>query len=207
MDEDRKGRPFYAGDKYDQYSRPNTSQIRQQFYPEENRQQKPYEDAEVRGRLPRGDDYPEREMHIRPYADQGGRTLREDYEESLGGGQFSGSKINRFNDKDLRIHPGASEYQTGEMDGRRFPGYEERNPAVNPMSMPGRSFNEEKRGTVREMHSRTWDKANEVQGGYPPMLKPRDPRTYAQEEGPAKKKKKSRFSDATAEEIAFVHMR
>ncbi|KAI2652853.1 NADH-quinone oxidoreductase subunit F [Labeo rohita] len=207
LDEDRKGRPFYAGDKYDQYSRPNTSQIRQQFYPEENRQQKPYEDAEVRGRLPRGDDYPEREMHIRPYADQGGRTLREDYEESLGGGQFSGSKINRFNDKDLRIHPGASEYQTGEMEGRRYPGYEERNPAMNPMSMPGRSFNEEKRGTVREMHSRTWDKANEVQGGYPPMLKPRDPRTYVQEEGPTKKKKKSRFSDATAEEIAFVHMR
>ncbi|KAF4100418.1 uncharacterized protein si:ch211-13c6.2 isoform X1 [Onychostoma macrolepis] len=212
LDEERQGRPYYTGDSYDQYNRPNNPShaIRQQFYPEENRHQKPYEDADVRGRHSRGDDYSERaerEMHTRPYADQGGRRLQEDYEgESLGGGQFSGGKINRFNDKDLRIRPGTSEYQNEQMEGRRFAGYEERNPAMNPMSMQGRSFNEEKRGTVREMHSRPWDKANEVQG-YPTMLKPRDPRAYSQEAVPAKKKKKSRFSDATAEEIAHAHTR
>ncbi|XP_073678021.1 uncharacterized protein [Garra rufa] len=211
LDEDRQERPFYADDKYGQYdSRPIPSQTHQQFYPEDNRQQKPYEDAEIRGRLPRGDDYPEREMHTRPYADQSGRRLREDYEASLiesrGEGQFSGGKINRFNDKDLRIRTGPSDYQKEQMEDGRYPGYEERNPAINPMSMPGRSFNEEKRGTVREIHSRTWDKANEVQG-YPPMLDPRDPRAYSQAAGPAKKKKKSRFSDATAEEIAFAHIR
>ncbi|KAK2886971.1 hypothetical protein Q8A67_015199 [Cirrhinus molitorella] len=206
LDEDQQGKPLYASDKYDQYSRPNPSQTRQQFYPEETRQQKPYKDAEIRGRLPRGDDYPEREMHTRPYADQGGPRLQEDYEAGLPGGQFSGGKINRFNDKDLRIPPRASDYQKEQMEGRRYQGYEERKPPMNPMSMPKRSFNEEKRGTVREMHSRTWDKANKVQG-YPPMLDPRDPRAYSQEDGPAKKKKKSRFSDATAEEIALTHMR
>uniref|UniRef100_A0A672T431 Uncharacterized protein n=1 Tax=Sinocyclocheilus grahami TaxID=75366 RepID=A0A672T431_SINGR len=204
LDEDQHGRPYYTADKYDQYNRPNPSHaISQQFYPEENQHQKPYEDAGIRG----GDDYPEREMHTRPYADQSGRRLQEDYErESLGGGQFSGGQINRFNDKDLRIRPGASEYQKEQMEGRRNAGYEERNPAMNPMSMHGRSFNEEKRGTVREMQSRTWDKVNEVQG-YPPMFQPKNPRAYSQEAAPAKKKRKSRFSDATAEEIALTHMR
>ncbi|XP_016398084.1 uncharacterized protein LOC107731497 isoform X1 [Sinocyclocheilus rhinocerous] len=204
LDEDQHGRPYYTADKYGQYNRPNPSHaIRQQFYPEENQHQKPYEDADIRG----GDDYPEREMHTRPYADQSGRRLQEDYErESLGGGQFSGGQINRFNDKDLRIRPGASEYQKEQMEGRWNAGYEERNPAMNPMSMHGRSFNEEKRGTVREMQSRTWDKVNEVQG-YPPMFQPKDPRAYSQEATPAKKKRKSRFSDATAEEIALTHMR
>ncbi len=114
--------------------------------------------------------------------------------------------MNRFNDKDLRIHQRTSDYQKEQMEGRRHAGYEERNPAMNPMSMQGRSFNEEKRGTVREMHSRYWDKANEVQG-YSTMPKPRDPRAYSQEAVPAKKKKKSRFSDATAEEIAHTHTR
>uniref|UniRef100_A0A8C2ISI5 C2H2-type domain-containing protein n=1 Tax=Cyprinus carpio TaxID=7962 RepID=A0A8C2ISI5_CYPCA len=193
LDEDLHERPYYTGDKYDQYNRPN---------PKENRHQKPYEDADIRGGHSQGDDYPEREMHTRPYGDQGGRRLCEDYEgKCLGGGQFSGGKINRFND--LRIHPGASEYQKEQMQGRRNVDYEERNPAMNPMSMHGRSFNEEKRGTVRETHSRTWDKANEVQG-YPPMFQPRDPRAYSREATPAKKKKKSRFSDATAEEISGV---
>ncbi len=209
MDEERQGRSYYTGDNYDQYNRPNNPShaICQQFYPEENRHQKPYEDADVRGRPSQGDDYPEREMHTRPYADLGGRRLQEDYEgESPSEGQFSGSKINRFNDKDLRIHHRTSDYQKEQMEGRRHAGYEERNPAMNPMSMQGRSFNEEKRGTVREMHSRPWDKANEVQG-YPTMLKPRDPRGYSQEAVPAKKKKKSRFSDATAEEIAHAHTR
>ncbi|KTG47552.1 hypothetical protein cypCar_00011343 [Cyprinus carpio] len=204
LDEDLHERPYYTADKYDQYNRPNPSHaIRQQFYPEENRHQKPYEDADIRGGHSQGDDYPEREMHTRPYGDQGGRRLCEDYEgKCLGGGQFSGGKINRFND--LRIRPGASEYQKEQMQGRRNVDYEERNPAMNPMSMHGRSFNEEKRGTVRETHGRTWDKANEVPG-YPPMFQPRDPRAYSQEATPAKKKKKSRFSDVTAEEIALAH--
>uniref|UniRef100_A0A8C1P6A9 Uncharacterized protein n=1 Tax=Cyprinus carpio TaxID=7962 RepID=A0A8C1P6A9_CYPCA len=196
LDEDLHERPYYTADKYDQYNRPN---------PKENRHQKPYEDADIRGGHSQGDDYPEREMHTRPYGDQGGRRLCEDYEgKCLGGGQFSGGKINRFND--LRIRPGASEYQKEQMQGRRNVDYEERNPAMNPMSMHGRSFNEEKRGTVRETHGRTWDKANEVPG-YPPMFQPRDPRAYSQEATPAKKKKKSRFSDVTAEEIALAHTR
>ncbi|XP_059365574.1 uncharacterized protein LOC132104261 isoform X1 [Carassius carassius] len=207
LDEELHERPYYTSDKYDQYNRPNPSHgIPQQFYTEENRHQKPYEDADIRRGLSQGDDYPEREMHISPYDDQGRRRLREDYErESLGGGPFSGGKINRFNDKDLRIRPEASEYQKEQMQGRQNVDYEERNPAMNPMSMHGRSFNEEKRGTVREMHSRTWGKAK-VQG-YPPMFQPRDPRAYSQEETPAKKKKKSRFSDATAEEVALAHTR
>ncbi|XP_043073628.1 uncharacterized protein si:ch211-13c6.2 isoform X2 [Puntigrus tetrazona] len=210
LDEEQHGSSYYTGDNYDQCSRPKnpTHDVHQQFYPEENQHQKHYENADVRGRHSRGDGYSEREVHTRPYAEQGGRRLQEYYkEESLGGGQFSGGKINRFNDKDLRIRPGASEYQKDQVEGRRYAGYEERNPAMNPpMSMQGRSFNEEKRGTVREMHSRPWDKANEVQG-YLPMLQPRDSRAYSHEAVPAKKKKKSRFSDATAEEIAHAHMR
>ncbi|XP_026144539.1 uncharacterized protein LOC113119345 isoform X1 [Carassius auratus] len=212
LDEDRHGRPYYTADEYDQYSRPNNPShaIHQQLYPEEIRYQEPYEDADIRGRYSQGDDYPERaerEMHTRPYADQGGRRLQEDYEgESLSRGQFPGGKTNRFNDKDLRIRPAASEYQKEQMEVRQYASYEERNPDMNPMSTHGSNFNEEKRGTVREMHSRPWDKANEVQG-YPPMFEPRDPRTYSHEAVPAKKKKKSRFSDATAEEIALAHSR
>lgn len=213
------GRPYYTGEKYDQYGRPNPDDAnRQQSYPGGDRHQKPYEEADFRGRVSRGDNYPEREMHTRPYADQGGRRLREDYEEVVGQGQFSrssqenayneGMPRNRFNDKDLRIQrPGESEYQAEQMEGRRYAAYEEKNPATNPMPMHGRSFHdEERRGTVREMHRGIWDKANEMQG-YPHMLEHRDPRAYSQEAIPAKKKKKSRFSDATAEEIALAHMR
>ncbi|XP_067268146.1 uncharacterized protein si:ch211-13c6.2 isoform X2 [Chanodichthys erythropterus] len=220
------GRPYYTGEKYDQYDRPNPDDaIHQQSYPGGNRHQKSYEEADIRGRVPRGDNYPEREMHTRPYADQGGRRLREDYEEVVAQGQFSrgdrhmsidvqenayneGLPRNRFNDKDLRIQrPGESEYQAEQMEGRRYATYEEKNPATNPMPMHGRSFHDEqRRGTVREMHRGTWDNANEMQG-YPHMFEPRDPRAYSQEAIPAKKKKKSRFSDATAEEIALAHMR
>ncbi|XP_067282835.1 trichohyalin isoform X1 [Pseudorasbora parva] len=224
-----QGRPYYTGEEYDQYDRPNPDDaIRQQSYPEGNRHQKPYEEAEMRGRGLRGDNYPdraEREMHTRSYADQGGRSLREDYEGVLDQGQFSrgdrhvsidvqekvyneGMPRNRFNDKDLRIQrPAESKYQAEQMECRRYAAYEEEKTATKPMPMHERSFrDEERRGTVRELHREAWDNANEMQG-YPHMLDPRDPRAYSQEAVPAKKKKKSRFSDATAEEIALAHMR
>ncbi|KAK7125068.1 hypothetical protein R3I94_019200 [Phoxinus phoxinus] len=224
---EEQGRPYYTGENYDHYDRPNPDDtVHQQSYPEGNRHQQPYEEADIRGRGLRGDNYPERaerEMHTRPYADQGARRLREDYEEVLGQGQFSrgdrlvsidekvykeGMPRNRFNDKDLRIQrPGESEYQAEQMEYRRYPNYEEEKPATNPMPMHGKGFHgEERRGTVRESHRETWDKSNEMQG-YPHMLEPRDPRAYSQEAVPAKKKKKSRFSDATTEEIALAHLR
>lgn len=229
---EEQGGPYYTGEKYDHYDRPNPDDaVHQQSYPEGNRHQQPYEEADIRGRGLRGNNYPERaeraerEMHTRPYADQGPRRLREDYEEVLGQGQFSrgdrlvsidvqekvyneGVPRNRFNDKDLRIQrPGDSEYQAEPMEYRRYATYEEEKLATNPMPMHGKDFHdEERRGTVRELHRGTWDKDNEMQG-YPHMLEPRDPRAYSQEAVPAKKKKKSRFSDATTEEIALAHMR
>ncbi|XP_056105610.1 uncharacterized protein si:ch211-13c6.2 isoform X1 [Rhinichthys klamathensis goyatoka] len=226
---EEQGRPYYIDENYDHYDRPNPDDaVHQQSYPEGNRHQQPYEEADIRGRGLRGDNYPERaerEMHTRPYADQGARRLREDYEDVLGQGQFSrgdrlvsidvqekvyneGMPRNRFNDKDLRIQrPGESEYQAEQMEYRRYATYEEEKPATNPMPMHGKSFHdEERRGTVRELPRGPWDKANEMQG-YPHMLEPRDPRAYSQEAVPAKKKKKSRFSDATTEEIALAHMR
>ncbi|KAG1946933.1 uncharacterized protein si:ch211-13c6.2 isoform X2 [Pimephales promelas] len=226
---EEQGRPYYIDENYDHYHRPNPDDaVHQQSYPEGNRHQQPYEEADNRGRGLRGDDYPERaerEMHTRPYADHGPRRLREDYDDVHGQGQFSrgdrlvsidvqekvyneGVPRNRFNDKDLRIQrPGESKYQAEQMEYRRYATYEEEKPATNPMPMHGKSFHdEERRGTVRELHKGPWDKANEMQG-YPHMHEPRDPRAYSQEAVPAKKKKKSRFSDATTEEITLAHMR
>ncbi|XP_051527173.1 uncharacterized protein LOC127425345 isoform X8 [Myxocyprinus asiaticus] len=224
---DEHGRPCYTGEKDVQYGRP---------HPSENRHQRPYKETNIQGRFFQGDDYSEREEHARHHVDQGGRSMshsREDYEEAnLGKGQYSrGYSLksrdydvqeniyqedvprNIFNDRDIRIHSaaqhhGETEYLEQQMEGRMYAAYEERGSGMEVMSKYSRSFHdEERRENVREFTRRMWEESNEMQG-YPQRLDPRDiPRAYSHEPVPAKKKKKSRFSDATAEEIALAHMR
>ncbi|XP_051948341.1 uncharacterized protein LOC127619534 isoform X2 [Xyrauchen texanus] len=220
---DEHGRPYFTGEKDDQYDRP---------HPSENRHQRPYKETNIRGTFFQGHEYSEREEHARQHVDQGGRRMshsQEDYEEpNLGKGQYSrGYSLksrdydvqeniyqdvprNLFNDRDIRFHSayqhhGETEYLEEQLEGRM---YEERGSGMEVMSKHCRSFHdEERRENVREFTRRTWEESNEMKG-YPQMLEPRDlPRAYSHEPVPAKKKKKSRFSDATAEEIALAHMR
>ncbi|XP_056597511.1 uncharacterized protein si:ch211-13c6.2 isoform X1 [Triplophysa dalaica] len=209
--EDRPGRPYYAREKYDG---PNPGDaVRHQSYPEESRRQRPYEEPGNQGLL--RDDYSERELHARPYADQdGGRRplSQQGYENTnLDRRPFSGGDghslvsrdvpRNRHNDKDLRIHsavqhPGDSQYQEGQMEDRMYSAY-----GMDATSKHGRSFRvDERRGAVKEF--------DRTMHGYPQRFESGDdPRSYSDEMIPAKKKRKSRFSDATAEEIAVAHIR
>lgn len=216
VNEDRPGRPYYAREKYDGPS-PGDA-VRHQSYPEESRRQRPYEEPGNRGVL--RDDYSERELHARPYADQGGGRRppsQQGYEKAnLDRRPYSGGDAhslvsrdvprNRHNDKDLRIHagvqrPGDSQYQEGQMEVRMYSAYEGRGPGMDSTSKHGRSFREdERRGTVREFDRTMHGYTERFESGA-------DQRSYSDEMIPAKKKRKSRFSDATAEEIAVAHMR
>lgn len=206
MNVDKPERPFYTREKFDG---PNPSS---QSYPEETRRQRPYEEPGNRG------NYSERDTHARPYADQsGGRRPQANLDRrqySSGDGHslvardvqeniyLDDMPRNRHNDKDLRMHSAAqrsgdSQYQ----EGRMYSAYEGREPGMDATSKHSRSFHEEERhGTAREF--------DRTMHGYHQRFKSGDdPRSYSEETIPTKKKRKSRFSDATAEEIAVVHLR
>ncbi|XP_056335123.1 ribosome-binding protein 1 isoform X2 [Danio aesculapii] len=190
LDEEQEGVSYYIDEKYGH-----------QPYPQENQHQRAYEEADPGGRSSRGDLSRGRlreEYEREPYS-RGDRHMPIDVQEKT---YHEGVPKNRFNDKDLRVHqPGGSHYQKEHMQSSQYGAYDDRKSAGNPVPMHGRSLHDEgKKGTVRE---RSWDKASEMQG-YPHM---HEPNAYLMEDIPAKRKKKSRFSDATAEEIAYAHMR
>ncbi|XP_055075435.1 uncharacterized protein [Misgurnus anguillicaudatus] len=200
----RSERPYHPMEKYDQYDGPNP---------------RPYGEPAVRGTL--REEYSERvkrDMNARPYGDQGGgmRRPEEGYEDGNFGRKLYSSEEghglvardydfqenvyhddaprNRYNDRDLRIHNSGQSYgdaksEEGHMDARMYSSYEERRPDVDAMSKYGRSLSEkEERGNFREYDS--WTQSS-----------------YSGDPVPAKKKRKSRFSDATAEEIAITNSR
>lgn len=149
-------------------------------------------------------------MNSRPYGDQGAgmRSPEEGYEDGNHGRKQYSSEDghglvsrdykfqenvyhdDRYNDRDLRIHNSGQsyedeKYQAVQMDDRMYSSYEERRPDMDAMSKYGRGFNEKKeRGNFGEYD---WAQSS-----------------YSEDPVPAKKKRKSRFSDATAEEIAFT---
>ncbi|XP_051520242.1 uncharacterized protein si:ch211-13c6.2 isoform X2 [Myxocyprinus asiaticus] len=230
LDEDKCGWPYYTGEKNDQYDRPHPDENRHQRQFEKTEIRGRFFRGDNYSKRA------ETEVYGRPHVEQGGGRRphsQEDYEEAnLGRGQYSrGDRLeskdydvqenvyqedvprNKFRDRDLRIHsaapcPGESVYQEEKMEVGMYAAYEERGSGMEVMPKHGRSFHdEERRENVREFARRTWDESNEMQG-YPERLDPRDfPRAYSHEPVPAKKKRKSRFSDATAEEIAVAHMR
>ncbi|XP_065147633.1 uncharacterized protein [Paramisgurnus dabryanus] len=203
--EGRSERLYHTREKYDQYDGPNP---------------RPYGEPAVRGTL--REEYSERikrDMNARPYEDQGRgmRPPEEGYEDgNFGRKQYSSedrhglvpkdydfqenvyddddAPRNRYNDRDLRIYNsgqsyGDAKYEQGLMDARMYSSYEARRPDVDAMAEYGRIFNEkEERGNFGEYDRRT-------QG------------SYSEDPVPAKRKRKSRFSDATPEEIAITNTR
>ncbi|XP_073786470.1 uncharacterized protein isoform X1 [Danio rerio] len=193
VSEEQEGVSYYIDEKYGR-----------QPCPQENWHERAYEETDPGGRPSREDLGRGRlreEYEREPYS-RADRHVPIDVQEKT---YYEGVPKNRFNDKDLRVHqPGGSHYQKEHIHSSQYGAYDDRKSAGNPVPMHGRSLHDEgKRGTVREMHSRSWDKASEMQG-YSHM---HEPNAYSMEDIPAKRKKKSRFSDATAEEIAFAHMR
>ncbi|TRZ01266.1 hypothetical protein DNTS_008046 [Danionella cerebrum] len=120
----------------------------------------------------------------------GGKRLRDEPVDSRRMDYPNAVPRNRFNDRDLRDHV-AEQYESS-----RIGTYEDRRSTMPPGPTHGGTFHDEsRRGAVRETYNEHWDEAYQMQ------RYPHDPRAYMQQDGLVKK---SRFSDATAQEVAVA---